>query len=116
MSVTIDLDEQPVFWTLRVVGDLDHAGLCSLRITIDRILAGTPTAVVADLSGVDYLDSSGLGLLLVLYKEYVGTGRALVLVTNQAVETILSVTRLSGVLATAPDMETALEMLDAGSF
>ena len=73
----------------------------------------SPPSTVVDLSRLDYLDSSGLGLLLSLSKEYAATGGKLVLVTNETVDNILSLTRLNGIFATAPQMEQALQMVEA---
>jgi anti-sigma B factor antagonist len=112
MARTIDLDQQPTYWKLKLAGDLDCAGVYALRVTVDRILASAPPALVVDLSGVEYLDSAGLGLLLVLSREYAGTGQRLVLVTNEVVDTVLSITRLDRVLATAPELGQALELAE----
>jgi anti-anti-sigma factor len=113
MSLTIDLEQEPAFWTLTLAGDLDYGECATFRMNIDRILKSAPPAAIVDLSAVEYLDSSGLGLLLSLSKEYAGTGGKLVLVTNETVDNILSLTRLNGIFATAPEMEQALQMVEA---
>jgi len=63
-ALTIDVvaaDEGPLL--IRVSGDLDHRGGDAFRIGIDRVLVpGRP--VVVDLTGLEFLDSSGLGSLL----------------------------------------------------
>jgi len=113
MSLTIDLNQQPAYWRLTLAGDLDYGECATFRMNIDRILKSAPPAAIIDLSGVEYLDSSGLGLLLSLSKEYSVTGGKLVLVTNETVDNILSLTRLNGIFATAPEMDEALQMIDA---
>jgi anti-sigma B factor antagonist len=113
MSLTIDLDQQPAYWKLTLAGDLDYGECATFRMSIDRILKSAPPAAIIDLSDVEYLDSSGLGLLLSLSKEYAGTGGKLVLVTNETVDNILSLTRLNGIFATAPQMDEALQMIEA---
>ena len=112
MALTIDLAQQPSHWVLTLAGDLDYGECSTFRMNIDRILKSAPPATVVDLSGLEYLDSSGLGLLLSLSKEYGSEGGRLVLVTNETVENILSLTRLNGIFATAPDMTQALQMID----
>jgi hypothetical protein len=61
--------------------------------------------------GLEYLDSSGLGLLLSLSKEYGAQGGKLVLVTNETVDNILSLTRLNGIFSTAQTVDEAQQMV-----
>ena len=66
MTLTIDLSQGESHWLLRLVGDLDYGECASFRMSIDRILKSAPPSTIVDLSGLEYLDSSGLGLLLSL--------------------------------------------------
>ena len=111
MSLMIDLDQEHAYWTLKLQGDLDYGECASFRMNIDRILKSGPPATIVDLSALEYLDSSGLGLLLSLSKEYGTQGGKLVLITNETVDNILSLTRLSGIFTTAQSMTEALAML-----
>lgn len=108
MSLTIDLDQEHEYWVLRLKGDLDYGECAAFRMSIDRILKESPPAAIVDLSELEYLDSSGLGLLLSLSKEYGAQGGRLVLVTNETVDNILSLTRLNGIFSTASLMEDAV--------
>ncbi len=112
MSLTIDLSQQTSHWVLTLAGDLDYGECASFRMYIDRVLKATPPATIVDLSALEYLDSSGLGLLLSLSKEYGATGGRLVLVTNETVDNILSLTRLNGIFSTASTMEEALAVVE----
>lgn len=111
MALTIQLEPGDEYWTLTLVGDLDYSECASFRMTIDRILKHSPRSTIADLSTLDYLDSSGLGLLLSLSKEYGAHGGRLVLVTNETVDNILDLTRLSGIFSTADTLEDARSMV-----
>jgi anti-sigma B factor antagonist len=111
MALTIQLDPSEGHWTLTLTGDLDYSECASFRMTIDRILKHSPDSTVVDLSRLDYLDSSGLGLLLSLSKEYGAHGGRLILVTNDAVDNILDLTRLSGIFSTASTLDEANSML-----
>ena len=66
MSLAIQLDQDEQRWVLTLKGELDYSECAAFRMTIDRILKHSPPATVVDLSELDYLDSSGLGLLLSL--------------------------------------------------
>ena len=114
MSLTIDLSQESDLWVLTLQGDLDYGECSAFRLNIDRILKSAPTAVIVDLSDLEYLDSSGLGLLLSLSKEYGVQGGSLVLVTNETVDNILSLTRLSGIFSTAITLDDARSSLASG--
>ena len=111
MGLSIQLDKNPDHWVVALQGDLDYSECASFRMTIDKILKNLPPATIVDLSGLDYLDSSGLGLLLSLSKEYGAQGGRLVLVTNDSVDSILDLTRLSGLFSCVSSLEEAKEML-----
>jgi len=111
MALTIDLEQESKLWMLSLSGDLDYGECSAFRMNIDRILKSVPPATIVDLSGLQYLDSSGLGLLLALSKEYGAKGGRLVLVTNETVDNILSLTRLNGIFSTASTMDEALAVL-----
>jgi anti-sigma B factor antagonist len=112
MSLAIQLDQDEQRWVLTLKGELDYSECASFRMTIDRILTHSPPATVVDLSELDYLDSSGLGLLLSLSKEYTVLGGRLILVTNESVDNILDLTRLSGIFSCSSSLEEAFTMLE----
>jgi anti-anti-sigma factor len=112
MGLTMQLDQGTPHWTLTLQGDLDYSECAPFRLTIDRILKHSPPSTVVDLSALEYLDSSGLGLLLSLSKEYTAHGGRLVLVTNESVDSILELTRLSGIFSRASSVEEATSMLE----
>ncbi|MBE0477349.1 MAG: STAS domain-containing protein [Coriobacteriia bacterium] len=114
MSLTIDLEQSEPYWVLTLTGDLDYGECAAFRMNIDRILKSSPPATIVDLSRLDYLDSSGLGLLLSLSKEYGAQGGRLVLVTNETVDNILSLTRLNGIFSTASTLEEAKTAVGEG--
>ena len=111
MSLTIDLAQGDAHWLLKLQGDLDYGECASFRMNIDRILKSSPPSTIVDLSELEYLDSSGLGLLLSLSKEYGAQGGRLVLVTNETVDNILSLTRLNGIFSTAASVDEAKAVL-----
>ena len=111
MPLTIDLEKLPTHWRLGLSGGLDLSSSRQFRDFATNVLAQVPPAVILDLSGVDYLDSSGLGLLLLLNKEYESPEHLLVLIASTAVDKILTITRLVDFFTIAPDSARALEMV-----
>jgi anti-anti-sigma factor len=108
MPARIEIHERPGVWVLEASGELDYADGEAFRRQIDRVVTEMPSACIVDLSGIEYLDSSGLGLLLRLYREYTGSGGRLVLVASAVVDGILEITRLDELFATADDLGAAL--------
>jgi anti-sigma B factor antagonist len=111
MALNIDLKQEAEYWLFELRGDLDYGECAGFRMQIDRVLKAGPRATIVDLSGLEYLDSSGLGLLLSLSKEYAAQGGKLVLVTNETVDNILSLTRLNGIFSTAEGVDEARQMV-----
>jgi len=115
MALSLNLEQETEYWSLSLSGDLDYGECSQFRMSIDRILKSEPRSAVVDLSGLEYLDSSGLGLLLSMSKEYAAVGGRLVLVTNETVDNILSLTRLNGIFATASSTQEAVQVLGLGA-
>jgi len=106
-----EIEERPDAWVLAIVGELDYSKCAAFRQNIDLILHRMPPACIVDFTRIEYLDSSGLGLLLSLAREYGIAGGRLVLVTNDTVDGILEITRLEGLFVTAASVEEAIEHL-----
>ena len=111
MPLQIELEQSDDTWTLTLSGELDYSECAAFRMNIDRILKASPPSTIVNVSRLDYLDSSGLGLLLSLSKEYGAQGGRLVLVTNETVDNILSLTRLNGIFSTASTVDEAKELI-----
>ena len=114
MPAHIEIDERPGVWVLEASGELDYADCEPFRRNVERILSERPRACIVDLSGIEYLDSSGLGLLLRLYREYTSSGGRLVLITSPVVEGVLEITRLDDLFTTADDLGAALASVGPG--
>lgn len=95
---------------LRLAGELDLLTVPDLQARLAEVVAATTGAVVADLTAVRFLSSSGLHLLLTLRSELVARGRPLRLVVGEsrAVTRPLLITGLDRLLELHPDLDTAL--------
>ena len=112
MSLAIRIDQEPTHWKLTLSGEIDYGECAVFRINIDRILMSNVAAAIVDLSGVTYLDSSALGLLLSLSRECSQAGSTLVLITSEQVDKMLLLSGLTRVFATAAGMEQALLIVE----
>ena len=63
-----DLDIRDGCMTVLLYGEIDHHSAVSVRSAIDaKIYELRPSSVVLDLSKIDFMDSSGLGLIMGRY-------------------------------------------------
>lgn len=76
MSITSKMENNSLY--VLVTGDVDHHNVKKIREEIDElIMTLNPREVNFDLSKVDFMDSSGLGLVLGRYKKQTETGGTL---------------------------------------
>jgi anti-sigma B factor antagonist len=114
METDLDLkvrrvDSIPV---LNLSGDVDEFTCAKLRETIHSLLDAGEFNLVIGVSGVNYIDSSGLGTLvggLRLVAEHEG-GLA-ISGTNPQIERVLSITGLNKILPLFEDDRAAVESL-----
>ena len=63
MAVTLEVTNEEI--TAYLSGEIDHHSAVELRRRIDEaVLAGTPDWLILDFSGVTFMDSSGIGLIM----------------------------------------------------
>lgn len=64
-SSNVEFSEKGQELIVKICGDIDHHSAKTLRARIDRELFSVrPKVLVLDLERVDFMDSSGLGLIL----------------------------------------------------
>src|SRR5271170_7191462 len=51
-------------WVIKISGEVDVSNIDVLHAAIDPIIAVVPDQLIYDLSGLEFIDSSGLALLL----------------------------------------------------
>lgn len=95
---------------LDVSGRLTSFETGALRDSISRLLKQGHKDIILNLSGLQYLDSSGIGELARVYVMVVKqSGQMKVIGLSSKVEEILKVTHLYQVFPEFPDEETALK-------
>ncbi len=63
--------------TLSVCGEFDAASVQEMRPRFEELLETTSRSIVIDMSGCTFLDSSGIGTLVFLFKRLATSGRSL---------------------------------------
>ncbi len=65
----LELDRRPEELVARLIGELDHHGAGTVRESIDQALMQQRyPLLVLDLSGLSFMDSSGIGLIMGRYR------------------------------------------------
>jgi anti-sigma B factor antagonist len=101
---------------LDVAGRLTSFEVGALRDSISRLLKQGRKNIVLNLSGLEYLDSSGIGELARIYVSVVkADGEMKVVGLSPKVEEILKITQLYQVFPEFPSEEAALESFPESS-
>lgn len=91
---------------LRVTGDVDLFTAPQMREALQQMVAQGQRRLVIDLSGVGFLDSTGLGVMVGVLKRVREVGGDLVLVGPQRpVRRVLAVTGLDKIFAVYTDVD-----------
>ena len=94
MSVEINVTGEVV--TAYLSGDLDHHTAKDMRESIDNAIElNMPSLLVLDFSGITFMDSSGIGLVMGRYRNLQKTGASLHI--SGASQSIYKVMKLAGI-------------------
>lgn len=97
-----------------VAGDLDLGSVPQLRAVLHELGSGNHGRVVVDLSGVDVLDSTGLGVVLgVVRRVRDRGGEVQIVITEPRVRRVFEVLGLDRSLPLVPDLDAALAAASA---
>lgn len=92
MSLTVQVDRKGDVSRMALRGRFDFSAHHDFRLGYENALSADSQALDVDLSGVDYLDSSALGMLLVLKDEADAQRRSLALVNcSPAARSVLEI-------------------------
>lgn len=93
---------------MSVHGDLDLASAPTMRQRAARVLDSGTTALVLDLSGVDFCDSAGLGMIVAVLKRARTRGARLrVVCPEERIRALFTLCGLDAVVDLHPDLAAA---------
>ena len=84
--------------TVRFEGELDIASADKLRMAIGRHRKGTNGSITVDLSGLTFVDSVGLSLLVMAHSSFVEEDRSMRIVLPEALRSLIELSGLVDVL------------------
>lgn len=96
-----------------IKGELDHHNAAPLRKGIDRSMKVYECRdLILDLAGVDFMDSSGIGIALGRYKKLSKTGGKLCIAgSNPYIDKVLDMAGVFSIIPKEPDVQSALCLL-----
>jgi len=99
---------------IEAYGEIDIANGDELRVMIDSCLGGGAEQLIVDLSGIRFMDSSGLNVLIGTARR-LGSGSFAVVVSRPSIRKILSITGIDHVIPIFESVAGAVQAFDAGS-
>ncbi|MFZ9753686.1 MAG: STAS domain-containing protein [Vulcanococcus sp.] len=113
VSLRGGFEQQDGYMLFSFTGQLDAYSDKQFLAFIDEHLTSTPQPLVIDLSRIDFIDSSGLGVLVQMAKQCNDQGLQFLVVGNARVVQTVKLVRLEEFLHLQPDLPTALGSIAA---
>lgn len=104
-------------WVLmRVVGEIDMATAPKLRQSVQTVAARKPAGLVLDLDGVDFIDSTGLGVMVGAARRMRMIDGGFRIVCSQAhLNELFHITRLDEVFDIYDSLDDALSTVEGST-
>lgn len=112
MEFSVRVDHAPAHVVLSATGDVDLATAATFRDAGLEALGIEPTVFVIDLSQVTFMDSTGLGVLVLLRRKARARRTDLRLVSSRRTDAILKLSGLTSVFEIHPSLASALDEAD----
>ena len=110
-DVIRDITREDSGTIVRLQGDIDLHRSPSLHEALVDICGEKPARLILDMSEVNYIDSSGVGSLVEIYRRLKRSDGALILVApGSRVMSVLEITRLDKFFAIVNTQEEAMRM------
>jgi anti-sigma B factor antagonist len=99
---------------IKVNSDINQINSKRLEDQFNMLIENGEKKVVADLTNINFLDSSGIGVLVRATKRMMKNGGKLVIVNKSStIESLFSMSNLSSLVNLAENMEKAEEMFNS---
>ncbi len=109
MDIGLDLHERDGYSVLAVSGEVDVATVPRMREQLHTLVAQGDNRIVVDLDAVDFLDSTGLGVLVGALKRVRSSGGDLQLICTQPrIRKVFEVTGLTKVFTIHDTLDEAV--------
>lgn len=98
---------------IKVIGEIDHHTSEMIREKIDKEFSRSNAKnIIFDFSGINFMDSSGIGVIMGRYRntEQIG-GKVAIVGANQSLNRIFNISGLHKIINSYDNMEQALKNL-----
>lgn len=113
-ATTVALDRSGAVATLRIAGDVTSASEGELMAGYTQAVEDGAGAIILDFSGLEYMNSGGIGLLVtLLVRAQRGGVRLLASGLSEHYREILSLTRLDEAIEIHSDEQAAVAAVEA---
>jgi anti-sigma B factor antagonist len=105
-AITVDQEKHQDLTVVRLTGRLDSETLGHLESALPPVVAESESGVALELSGVTYLNSAALRLMLTTHRDLTAADKNLYVVGAQGfVNEVLDVTGMKGFLSLKANLE-----------
>jgi len=115
LTLTVSLrgsrEVKDTYQLIRLTGLLDAFSEPAFKKVIGKCVEDGPLNVILDLSTIDFVDSSGLGVLVQMAKKTQTLSGTLQIITNARVTQTVKLVRLDQFLSLQPSIDAALAKL-----
>jgi stage II sporulation protein AA (anti-sigma F factor antagonist) len=117
MGLSVEVTDARHVLVVRLTGELDHHTAEKVRNRIDeKLMSGSYVNLVFNLSGLTFMDSSGLGVLLGRYKRVSQLGGHMILCcVNPSISRLMELSGLFKILPLYQNEQAALEACEVTS-
>ncbi len=110
----IKLKKYSSVYIVEVIGDMDLYSAFELKNIVAKMLAKGISLFVLDLAKVDYIDSSGIGVLIHIYSTIKKAQKKLKIVNvHGSVEKVIRLTKLTQYFPIVPTLREAVAQLES---
>lgn len=92
---------------------LDASVAAAFKDAVVREIGEDRKALIVDFSKIEFIDSSGLGMLVSLLKMMNGKGDMMLCALNPGIRNMFTLTRMDRIFRICPDRASALAQLNA---
>jgi anti-sigma B factor antagonist len=98
-SINGNFDFDEYRWKYKLTGEIDISNAHSLKEEMESAFANHPADIELDLDGLNYIDSTGLGVIISVYGAMKESGNRIVLTNvKDNIKKLLKITNLEQVL------------------
>lgn len=108
----IKLKKYSSVYIIEVIGDMDLYSSFELKDVVAKMIARNIKLYALDLGKVDYIDSSGIGVLIHIYSTIKKAGNKLKIAhVHGSVEKVIRLTKLNSYFPIVPTLKEAISQL-----